>query len=313
MDRRYIYSSASSSESLDRVSAEAERLFWRLIPHADDYGRFDARPKVIRGNCFPLAVERIAPDEVDRWIGELVVAESLAPYEVRGRPYAVFVNWFRFQPKPPRFSKPMYPDPPPAIAELVHANASPASSAPETPNTARSTSRLRSRAGARGREGLELVLDLEPGLASPTPTPPSPAAASNGHARRTPRPSDPVFETLCDIEGVDPGRANDAERSKLGRARKLAGQGEWEPADIRAAADRWPAVMGSATRSALGVMSNIQRLLNGPSRADASRRRDRAQEIAEQALVRHTEEVTRGADLGGGGAGRLAAGVLPGA
>lgn len=40
MPSRIIKESITTSESLSEVSAEAERLFWRLVVKADDFGLY---------------------------------------------------------------------------------------------------------------------------------------------------------------------------------------------------------------------------------------------------------------------------------
>jgi hypothetical protein len=107
-------------------------------------------------------------------------------------------------------------------------------------------------------------------------------------ATRT-RPRDEVFEALCEVGGHGWDGLNTVERGRLNKARGLARESGATPEMIRQAADRWPAVMGDATMTALGVMSNFHRLLSGPSR-DVGRPRDRALDIYRNAV----EEASRG-------------------
>ena len=44
----------TDSLKFDGLSAEAERLFARLLMKADDYGRYHADPRLVRAGCFPL-------------------------------------------------------------------------------------------------------------------------------------------------------------------------------------------------------------------------------------------------------------------
>jgi HNH endonuclease len=97
-------------------------------------------------------------------------------------------------------------------------------------------------------------------------------------AAARPRARDEIFETLCEVGGHGWDGLNTVERGRLNKARGLARESGATPEMIRQAADRWPAVMGDATMTALGVMSNFHRLLSGPSR-DAGRPRDRALDI----------------------------------
>lgn len=109
MPNRIIRESCRSSPTLDALSAEAERMFWRLTTVADDYGRFEADPRLLLASCFPLAVDRIKATTVAKWFGELVASGAVLAYVVDGRAYGVFRSWAKHQRV--RESKPKYPEP----------------------------------------------------------------------------------------------------------------------------------------------------------------------------------------------------------
>lgn len=60
----------TDSARFDGITADAERLFVRLIMKADDYGRFHARPQLVKSACFPLA-EDLRSNTVAAWLTEL--------------------------------------------------------------------------------------------------------------------------------------------------------------------------------------------------------------------------------------------------
>ncbi len=60
----------TDSAAFDGLSAEAERLFIRLLTKADDFGRFHANPKLVKSACFPLA-EDLRANTVAAWLTEL--------------------------------------------------------------------------------------------------------------------------------------------------------------------------------------------------------------------------------------------------
>lgn len=82
----------TDSFRLERVSAEGERLFVRLIQKADDFGRFHADPRLVRSACFPL-VAGVTEKDVSRWLDEIIRAGLLLRYEVQGRPYLAVVEF----------------------------------------------------------------------------------------------------------------------------------------------------------------------------------------------------------------------------
>jgi len=114
MPDRIIRERALTSPTLDQLSAEAERLHWRLTVVADDYGRFDADPRVLLARCFPLRVGQFKAERLEPWRNELVWAGLVTLYRVGDRLYGVYPTWPTHQRK--RESKPKYPSPEEGIA-----------------------------------------------------------------------------------------------------------------------------------------------------------------------------------------------------
>lgn len=109
MPNRLIHEKALRSHTLARLSAEAERLFWRLTAIADDQGRFDAYPSTVKADCFPTMVDSVKTKDVIAWLVELS-QECCKFYTVDGRQYGYFVKWAEYQ----RIygNKPKFPQPP---------------------------------------------------------------------------------------------------------------------------------------------------------------------------------------------------------
>ena len=110
MPNRIIRESARTSPTLSALTAEAERLFWRLVTAADDPGRFDGDPRAVLGTCFPLLLDRIKPRKVEEWLEELASVNLVQLYEVEGRKYGVFPTWATHQRIQAKKAK--FPDPP---------------------------------------------------------------------------------------------------------------------------------------------------------------------------------------------------------
>lgn len=108
MPNRLIHEKALRSHTLAKLSAEAERLFWRLTAIADDQGRFDAYPQTVKADCFPTMVDDIPTKKVAAWLHELG-QECCKFYTVDGRLYGYFVKWSEYQ----RIygNKPKFPQP----------------------------------------------------------------------------------------------------------------------------------------------------------------------------------------------------------
>ncbi len=110
MPNRIIRESARTSLTLDSVSAEEERLFWRLVVTVDDHGRFHADPGLVLAACFPLRIGKLRPPLVMKWLEGLVRAGAIRLYSVDGRAYGYFPTWIRHQRRPQSRSK--FPAPP---------------------------------------------------------------------------------------------------------------------------------------------------------------------------------------------------------
>ena len=71
MPNRILKETICTSETIDNLSVEAERFFYRLLVNCDDYGLMDARPRILRARCFPLRVDQISDDDIAGWLAEL--------------------------------------------------------------------------------------------------------------------------------------------------------------------------------------------------------------------------------------------------
>jgi hypothetical protein len=93
-------------------------FYRRLMSVVDDFGRYDARPSILRAACFPLRIDRVREADISRWIAACETAGLIALYEAAGKPYLVLLNIGK-----PRAESSKYPDPPPEIASRVHVRA----------------------------------------------------------------------------------------------------------------------------------------------------------------------------------------------
>lgn len=94
--RRAVYPSAATSLSLARCSVEAQLLFTRLIAAADDQGRLQGDPMLVKSQCLPL-VDRATSKAVDRWLAELATNKMILRYEAHDQPLVQIVNWWPHQ------------------------------------------------------------------------------------------------------------------------------------------------------------------------------------------------------------------------
>ena len=92
MPTRYLKPGIRDSELIDGLSPMAEVLFYRLLVTVDDFGRFDARPAMIKSQCFPIK-EKTTPKHCEDALKELCEAGLVMVYVVDGKPYVQILKW----------------------------------------------------------------------------------------------------------------------------------------------------------------------------------------------------------------------------
>jgi hypothetical protein len=115
MPNRIIKESICTSDNVDRLSAFHETVFYRLIVNCDDYGRMDARPKILASKLFPLKDIRAA--QMEDALRALTSAELVTLYRVGGKPFLQMKTWDRHQSV--RAKKSKFPGPDEADAEVM--------------------------------------------------------------------------------------------------------------------------------------------------------------------------------------------------
>lgn len=95
MPNRILKESICTSENVDRLSAFEETVFYRLIVNCDDFGRMDARPKILASKLFPL--KDIRTTQIENALRALTSAELVTLYNVDGKPFLQMNTWDRHQ------------------------------------------------------------------------------------------------------------------------------------------------------------------------------------------------------------------------
>lgn len=109
MPSRIIKQSICTSESMASLTWFEQVLFIRLIVSADDYGRFDARPAIIRGALFPLD-DGVTVKAIRDALHKLSTQGMINLYEVGGKPTLELTAWCKHN--KPRAKESKYPAPP---------------------------------------------------------------------------------------------------------------------------------------------------------------------------------------------------------
>ena len=85
MPNRFIKESICTSESIDSLTPFQETAFYRLIVNCDDFGRFDARPKVLSARLFPL--KNVSVEEIQDILKAFIREDLIVVYKVDGKEY----------------------------------------------------------------------------------------------------------------------------------------------------------------------------------------------------------------------------------
>jgi len=104
MPTRYLKPGVRDSEAIDNLSPLAETLFYRLLVTVDDFGRFDARPAMIKAQCFPIK-ESVSINKCKDLLEELSKAGLILLYQVQDKPYIQMCKWDNI----PRAKESKYP------------------------------------------------------------------------------------------------------------------------------------------------------------------------------------------------------------
>lgn len=96
MPDRIIRESICTSDTLNQLSDFEERFWNRLIVNCDDYGRFDARPAILKGRLFPLMDGKTQRDMTNA-LSKLASVGLVELYEVDGKPFLRVVTWDKYQ------------------------------------------------------------------------------------------------------------------------------------------------------------------------------------------------------------------------
>ena len=112
MPNRILKDSVNESRGLSNCSFFAQDLFKRLITYADDYGRFNADPQIMRARLYPRELEDVSEEDVIEALIELVGVNKIGFYTHDARKdevFGAFPNWGEHQRV--RDSKHKFPDP----------------------------------------------------------------------------------------------------------------------------------------------------------------------------------------------------------
>lgn len=92
MPQRFLRPGITDSEKWNRCDWISQSFFIRLITLVDDFGRFEANPKLLRGHAFALR-DDVTAEKVADMCKELAVNELAIFYVSNGKQYVQLTTW----------------------------------------------------------------------------------------------------------------------------------------------------------------------------------------------------------------------------
>ena len=96
MPNRLLKESFKSSPQIEELSWFEECVWTRLLVTVDDYGRFDARPAMLKSELFPVN-EKVTKAAIEKAVEHLAKLDLIRMYAVDGRPYLFIPTWEKHQ------------------------------------------------------------------------------------------------------------------------------------------------------------------------------------------------------------------------
>ena len=92
MPNRLLRDGICTSDLINALTAEEEVFFYRLLVTCDDFGHADARPAILKAQCFPLK-DSATVQRIDGWISGLSSKGMLRRYKANGKVYLAVARW----------------------------------------------------------------------------------------------------------------------------------------------------------------------------------------------------------------------------
>ena len=68
MPNRIIREGILTSEKLENLGWAEEVFYRRLMSVVDDYGRYYAKPSLLRAACYPLLLAKVSDSDIEKWL-----------------------------------------------------------------------------------------------------------------------------------------------------------------------------------------------------------------------------------------------------
>lgn len=107
MPDRILRANILTSDPVNSLCWPAEVFYRRLMSVVDDFGRYDARPSILRANLYALKLNYVSEADIVKWMNDCSEAGLVSFYEVEGKRYLELLKFDQRL----RAKKSKYPEP----------------------------------------------------------------------------------------------------------------------------------------------------------------------------------------------------------
>lgn len=122
MPNRILREGILTSERLEELNWAEEVFYRRLMSVVDDFGRYYARPALLRAACYPLLLTKVSDSDIEKWLTACVNAALVRVYPaLDGKRYLEMID-FRQQVRAVASKFPAFDGACTASATQLHSN-----------------------------------------------------------------------------------------------------------------------------------------------------------------------------------------------
>jgi hypothetical protein len=93
MPNRILREGILTSERIAGLGWPAEVFYRRLMSVVDDFGRYWAKPELLRAGCYPLHLDRVGNSDIGKWLDACRKAALVRTYTVAGKEYLELLDF----------------------------------------------------------------------------------------------------------------------------------------------------------------------------------------------------------------------------
>jgi hypothetical protein len=97
MPNRIIREGILTSERFENLTWAEEVFYRRIMSVVDDYGRYYAKPALLRAACYPLLLQKVSDSDIEKWLTACVNSALVRVYPAKDGKRYLEVNDFRQQ------------------------------------------------------------------------------------------------------------------------------------------------------------------------------------------------------------------------